>query len=130
MRSGLRDVSAALTLGIGFIISAIPASAMACAVCVGSSPADRGYFWGILFLMAMPFTVGGAIGGWLVYTYWRGHRDRFTTSAARMPSRNAIRQLLARRGAARRDDEPRMPLKQPLGSTAEVSTSKWKEGAN
>ncbi len=122
MQSASRGVSAALTQGIGLIAVAIPTSAMACAVCVGSSPADRGYFWGILFLMAMPFTVGGVIGGWVVYTYWRGHRDPFTTSAAKMPTRNVIRQLLARRGAARRDGDSRVPLRQTLRSTVEVST--------
>jgi len=25
--------------------------------------------WSILFLMAMPFTIVGSIGGWLVYKY-------------------------------------------------------------
>jgi hypothetical protein len=122
MQSASRGAAAALTLGIGLIAVAIPTWAMACAVCVGSSPADRGYFWGILFLMAMPFTVGGVIGGWLVYTYRRGHRDPLTTSAAKMPTRNVIRQLLARRGATRRDGDSRVPLKQTLGSTTEVST--------
>jgi hypothetical protein len=43
----------------------LPGLAHACAVCVGASPEDAGYFWGVLFLMAMPFTVGGLIGGWL-----------------------------------------------------------------
>jgi hypothetical protein len=117
MRSASRQVSAVFPLGIGLIIIAIPTLAMACAVCVGSSPADRGYFWGILFLMSMPFTVGGLIGGWLVYAYWRGQRDPLTTAAAKRPKRKFIRQLLARRGAAGRDDEPSMPLEQTLGST-------------
>jgi hypothetical protein len=36
---------------------------------VGSSPEDVGYFWGVLFLMAMPFVVGGLLGGWLLYHY-------------------------------------------------------------
>jgi hypothetical protein len=117
MRSGSRRVSAALTLGIGLITIAIPTLATACAVCVGSSPADQGYFWGILFLMSMPFTVGGLIGGWLVYAYWRGQREPLTTSAAKIPRRNCIRQLLARRRVAGRDDEPSMPLEQTLGST-------------
>jgi hypothetical protein len=122
MQSASRHVSAALTLGIGLIAVAIPTLAMACAVCMGSSPADRGYFWGILFLMSMPFTVGGLVGGWLIYAYWRGHRDSLTTPAAKIPARNFIRQLLARRGAADRHDEPAMPLEQTLGSTTEVST--------
>jgi hypothetical protein len=122
MRSASRHVSAALTLGIGLITIVIPTLAMACAVCMGSSPADRGYFWGILFLMSMPFTVGGLVGGWLIYAYWRGHRDLLTTPAAKIPARNFIRQLLVPRGVAHRNDEPLMPLEQTLGSTTEVST--------
>jgi hypothetical protein len=38
---------------------------------VGSSPEDVGYFWGVLFLMLMPFVVGGLLGGWLLYHYRR-----------------------------------------------------------
>jgi len=122
MRSASRHVSAALTLGIGLITIAIPTLPIACAVCMGSSPADRGYFWGVLFLMSMPFTVGGLVGGWLIYAYWGGRRSPFTTSAAKIPKRYFIRQLLARRGVARRDDKPPMTLEQTLGSTAKGST--------
>jgi hypothetical protein len=32
---------------------------------------DHGYFWGVLFLMSMPFIVGSSIGGWLLYSYGR-----------------------------------------------------------
>jgi hypothetical protein len=56
-------------LGTGLIISVLPTFVYACAVCVGSSPEDAGYFWGVLFLMAMPFAIGGLIGGWLLYHY-------------------------------------------------------------
>jgi hypothetical protein len=53
-----------------------PVAAHACAVCFGSSPNDpfsRGINWGILFMMIMPFTIAGLIGGWLFYMYrpWR-----------------------------------------------------------
>lgn len=56
------------------LLSAV--SAQACAVCFGSSaddPFSRGINWGILFMMTMPFTVAGVIGGWLFYMYrpWR-----------------------------------------------------------
>lgn len=47
---------------------AIPVAAQACAVCWGSSQ-DHSFTWAILFLMAMPFTIVGVIGGWLVYRY-------------------------------------------------------------
>jgi hypothetical protein len=54
-----------------WFIAILPTPAHACAVCAGSSPEDQGYFWGVLFLMSMPFTVGSLIGGWLLYTYRR-----------------------------------------------------------
>ncbi len=54
-----------------------PMDAHSCAVCWGL-PADdsssRGATWGILFLMAMPFTIVGSIGGWLLYKYRRPER--------------------------------------------------------
>ena len=58
-----------------------PLAAHACAVCIGSSPNDpfsRGINWGILFMMTMPFTIAGLIGGWLFYMYrpWRRGKPR------------------------------------------------------
>jgi hypothetical protein len=60
-----------VVLGMGLIITVLPTLAHACAVCVGSSAEDQGYFWGVLFLMAMPFALGSFIGGWLLYHYRR-----------------------------------------------------------
>lgn len=57
------------------LIVSLPALTHACAVCVGSSPEDAGYFWGVLFLMFMPFAVGGLIGGWLLYHFRRARRS-------------------------------------------------------
>ncbi|MBI4537372.1 MAG: hypothetical protein HY712_05390 [candidate division NC10 bacterium] len=59
--------------GVAFLV---PVAAEACAVCgtgpgVTGDPTARGFYWGILFLMAMPFAVAGSIGAWLVYRYWR-----------------------------------------------------------
>ena len=57
----------------------IPGAAHACAVC-GSGPGSpgdplaRGFYWGVLFLMATPFTIAGAFGGWLFYMHWRARR--------------------------------------------------------
>ena len=58
-----------------------PIAAQACSVCFGSSPNDpfsRGINWGILFMMTMPFTIAGLIGGWLFYMYrpWRRAKPR------------------------------------------------------
>lgn len=72
MHAKSSHVSAKAPLRAGLLIPALPTLAQACAVCVGSSAEDAGYFWGVLFLMAMPFAVGGLIGGWLWYHYRRG----------------------------------------------------------
>jgi hypothetical protein len=69
MQASPSNAIAAAPLAVGLLIPALPTLAQACAVCVGSSPEDSGYFWGVLFLMAMPFAVGGLIGGWLWYHY-------------------------------------------------------------
>ena len=63
----------------GLIIAIFPTPAQACAVCGGYE--DNGYFWGVLFLMSMPFAVGSFIGGWLVYSYRRGQAG-FASSAS------------------------------------------------
>ena len=73
-----------LVLQSGLLGAALlfPTAASACAVCgigpgVAGDPTARGFYWGILFLMAMPFTVAGSIGAWLVYRYWRASAGRW-----------------------------------------------------
>jgi hypothetical protein len=79
-RCGLDDRCAPVARRIAIAAATIallsPVAAHACAVCFGSSPDDpfsRGLNWGILFMMTMPFTIVGVIGGWLFYMYrpWR-----------------------------------------------------------
>ena len=53
-------------------------AAHACAVCGGAE--DNGYFWGVLFLMSMPFAIGSFIGGWLLYSYRRAPSDPATST--------------------------------------------------
>lgn len=67
-----------ILIGVAMLI---PAAAEACAVCgigpgVAGDPTARGFFWGILFLMAMPFAVAGSIVAWLVYRYCRANAGR------------------------------------------------------
>lgn len=57
-------------LGMGLITFVLTTPVYACAVCAGSE--DNGYFWGVLFLMSMPFAVGSLVGGWLLYNCPRG----------------------------------------------------------
>jgi hypothetical protein len=65
---------------MGLIVIASPTLAHACSVCVGSAAEDYGYFWGVLFLMSMPFVLGGIIGGWLWYSYRRPWAGLSTSS--------------------------------------------------
>jgi hypothetical protein len=61
------------------VLLLLPGAADACAVC-GTGPPLPGhrvaheFFWGTLFLMAMPLAVAGSIGGWLLYVHWRAGR--------------------------------------------------------
>ncbi len=48
--------------------------AQSCAMCgtaLADDPLGRAFSWSILFLMAAPYTIFGAIGGWLFFTYRR-----------------------------------------------------------
>lgn len=68
-----------LALWVMAVVLLIPVAAQACPVCVGPSSGDptaRGFYWGILFLMAMPFAVVGSIAGWLFYVNRRAHGRR------------------------------------------------------
>lgn len=75
-----------LTVWMTAMVLLIPALAGACAVCwIGASSPDhdalaRGFYWGLLFLMAMPFAVVGSIAGWLFYTH---RKDRLRSSRPR-----------------------------------------------
>jgi hypothetical protein len=58
----------------------VPALSQACAVCgtgpgIEGDPTVRGFYWGLLFLMAMPFAIAGSIGAWLFYRAWRINAD-------------------------------------------------------
>jgi hypothetical protein len=78
MVRALRRDGSALAVILAGLTWLVPAVARACAVCgagpdVAGDPTARGFYWGVLFLMAMPFAVFGSIAGWLVYRYWRAH---------------------------------------------------------
>jgi hypothetical protein len=82
-------VSRSLLVGVVLVV---PAAVEACAVCgtgpgVAGDPTARGFYWGILFLMAMPFAVVGSIGAWLVYRYWQAHPDGWRIGLGVRPAR-------------------------------------------
>jgi hypothetical protein len=76
VRYGVRKRFLLLAAGVLVVAAAVgalaPVDAHACSVCWDLSSNDlssRAISWSILFLMAMPFTIVGSIGGWLVYKY-------------------------------------------------------------
>jgi hypothetical protein len=83
MRAALRGTLLVLMGAAGWLTLALPAVAHACAVCVGASAEDQGYFWGVLFLMATPFLLAGSIGGWIVYHHRRPPQAALLTRAGR-----------------------------------------------
>jgi hypothetical protein len=101
-----------ILLGASLSVLVMPTTGLACAVCVGSAPEDYGYFWGVLFLMSMPFTVGGLIGGWLVYGHRRS-RSRLANSSAQNLQPPASRQGLL---AEQRTTERALPGDHQRGS--------------
>lgn len=80
MRRRIRAVLVVLGSAAGAGLA--PVAAQACPVCwIGSGSPEhdllaRGFYWGVLFLMAMPFTVAASIGGWLWYAQRRGRGRR------------------------------------------------------
>jgi len=80
MRVAMKPMSRFFAVGLVGLALLVPAAAEACAVCgtgpdVAGDPTARGFYWGILFLMAMPFAIAGSIGAWLVYRSWRADAD-------------------------------------------------------
>lgn len=52
----------------------VPTYLEACPGCKNlDDPINKGFNWSILFMMAMPFTVFGLVGG-TVYLHWNGYR--------------------------------------------------------
>jgi hypothetical protein len=77
MRWSWRISRGGASLGLVLASTLFSTATYACSVCGGGE--DNGYFWGMLFLMSMPFTVTTLVGGWLLYTYHRPHAGPVTT---------------------------------------------------
>jgi|SRR5215510_4170010 len=87
--------------GMGVISTALPTAAYACSVCGG---ADDSYFWGILFLMSMPFAVGSFVGGWLLYSYRRPQAGPATSTPTLTAERRTPRSASTSSASDRLDD--------------------------
>ena len=55
----------------------LPALAEACPSCISSAYGDRTFNWAFAILLAMPFVVGGAVGGVFLWLFLR-RRSRST----------------------------------------------------
>ena len=52
----------------------VPTYLAACPSCKNlDDPINKGFNWSILFMMAMPFTVFGLVGG-TIFLHWNGYR--------------------------------------------------------
>lgn len=69
----------AFGIGIGGLMIALcPSGAWACAVCWGSNDAlSRGLSASVMFLMSMPFIVGGSMIGVLYIAHQRARGERW-----------------------------------------------------
>ena len=57
-----------------FVMLIVPTSLEACPGCKNlDDPIGKGFNWSILFMIAMPFTVFGVIGG-TIFLQWNGYR--------------------------------------------------------
>jgi hypothetical protein len=56
-------------LGLLCVLEMVPAAARACAVCFGGSSPDlaRGFTWGVLILLLLPFVLMASLVGLIVY---------------------------------------------------------------
>ncbi len=64
-----------LIILIGFVGVLLPNTLDACPACKNlDEPIARGFNWSVLFMMAMPFTVVGVIGGSVYYQFRRAQR--------------------------------------------------------
>ena len=56
------------------VMLSVPMSVEACPACKTlDDPIGKGFNWSILFMIAMPFTVFGVIGG-TIFLQWNGYR--------------------------------------------------------
>ena len=76
---GVRVLLGVFVVGAVVLLAADDAVAQGCAMCStylnDSDPAARGMKFGILFLMATPFTMLATVGGWFYYMYRASRRS-------------------------------------------------------
>ncbi|RKU32084.1 hypothetical protein C6497_00155 [Candidatus Poribacteria bacterium] len=62
---------------LGFVLLAIPITVEACPACKElDEPIAEGFNWSVLFMMAMPFTVFGVVGGTVFYHFKRANPNK------------------------------------------------------
>jgi len=117
-----RIVSACLPALMALVVVlALATLARACPNCA-SGEQERaggdivsGYFWSILFMLAMPFTILGSFSG---YMYYLVRKDRAARAAAGEPQTSAAQRAANRSlpGAVRDGSDPKSPQPQTVGA--------------
>ena len=68
-------ITVLLVLLIAILVAIIPHTLEACPACKNlDEPIARGFNWSVLFMMAMPFTVFGIIGGSIFYIFRQANK--------------------------------------------------------
>lgn len=84
MQSGCRRPWRYVLVGALLAVSAVPSLARACAVCWGGEDAlTQAFNTSILFLMAMPFVIGGSIMGVLFMAQKRARGQRWPSGSGK-----------------------------------------------
>jgi hypothetical protein len=125
MRQGWSTSKLSGLLLTGVIIDSVPTFAQACAVCGGAE--DSGYFWGVLFLMSMPFALGSFVGGWLLYSYRRGQAGFGSSASTPTVERRMPRADSMSSAPDRSNDGPRAHQAETVEATTDRELRKEEE---
>ncbi len=79
------------SLAVAALIAALPAEALACAMCEASfagpnDPLTRGFDFSILFVLSVTYGLLAALGGWVGFTYWRASARRDAATVLSFPA--------------------------------------------
>lgn len=75
---------------LAFFAFALPSAARACTVCFGQDPASgltKGFYWGVVLLLSLPFMLFAGIAGLIFYNVRRRGRSG---AAAQIPTSNPL----------------------------------------
>ena len=85
---------------IAFAAVFVASAAWACPSCnqaLDGDPAALAFYWGTLFMMAMPYTIALTIGGGVFFVYWRAARNAPRVTRSRQFSQYVLPPLTSAR---------------------------------